>query len=287
MKIATYGAKHFLGQLPRIDEAFKLLGHDVVGDKSDLIYANDPSGFNQAIHHKQEFGGVLMLNILDIPFHLPDFKQYITIWQEQLKQADIITSISHTTAKYVKRYTGFNSYVIYNPIRNIYPNKHKIRKNFFISVGRLADPNKRFDLAIEITKKMGQKIHTFGSDTNPNFENEYYKGYGVVNDEQLCEAYSSSRYYLCMSNNEGLCLPVFEASVCGCVPVINCFMETAEEFWPSDFLVNPNNIDHIIKVIYDMDLNYLKYSHLAESFGSLYRHKLSPGSVAKNILNLL
>ncbi|MEK6884704.1 MAG: hypothetical protein AABY22_34045, partial [Nanoarchaeota archaeon] len=145
MKIVTFGSKNwYSSQLDRIDLAFQELGHQlVINEKADLIYANGPEGFDDAIEYKNKFGGVLILNILDTPVHIPSFNSWIGITKQQLKNADYITSISRTTQKNVKKYLGFDSDVIFNPIKNVEYLPHQIKTFGFFFLGRLLDPNKR------------------------------------------------------------------------------------------------------------------------------------------------
>src|SRR3954471_964127 len=96
MRIKTFGAKHFTGQLPRIEEGFKKLGHEIVEEKPDLVYANNP-WFDEA---KAEKGGIKVFNVLDVPHHIPDYD--IDRLRGQLYFADKVTTISETTQKAVE-----------------------------------------------------------------------------------------------------------------------------------------------------------------------------------------
>jgi glycosyltransferase involved in cell wall biosynthesis len=284
MKIASFGAEHFLGQLPRIREGWQFLGHECCDGKSDVIYSNDPSGYDRAIQTKEIYGGILILNVLDIHFHLSEMNKKLNELKPKLQKADIITSISKTTALALKRYLGLNSYIIYNPIKDItFLNLKK--EHAFMSVGRLADPNKRFYLTSNSVNLFNQKINIFGSDTN-NIQNNKINGHGIVSDETLENFYNTSKFYIATSYNEGLCLPMIEALVCGCIPIVCRDMTTAEEFIPEEFLCDPDH-NKIAEKISLINQEYEAYLKIALSFGKKYAKIFNKNSIANNILNLL
>lgn len=284
MKIASYGAEHFLGQLPRIREGWVSLGHECCFEKSDLIYANDASGYDQAIEQKQKNGGLLILNVLDIPFHLSDINNILNEIKPKLQKADIITSISKTTSKAIKKFLNLNSYVIYNPIK--YVNYLNIKKeNAFMAVGRLADPNKRFYLSLEAINFFDKEINIFGSDSEI-IRHQRVKAHGIVSDQELEKYYNNTKFYLANSYNEGLCLPVIESLVCGCIPITCEDMTTANEFVPEEFLCKPE-AEEIAKKIYQINENYNSYQKIALAFGKKYKKTFNEVSIAQNILNLI
>ena len=49
IKVSVLGADGLTCQIPRIKEGFKNLGHFLSEDSPDLIYSNDPTGYNKAI----------------------------------------------------------------------------------------------------------------------------------------------------------------------------------------------------------------------------------------------
>jgi len=284
MKIASYGAEHFLGQLPRIREGWSFLGHECSFEKSELIYANDPSGYDQAIEQKQKNGGFLILNVLDIPFHLSDINNIVNEIKPKLQKADIITSISKTTSEAIKKFLNLNSYVIYNPIKYVrYLNIKK--ENAFMAVGRLADPNKRFHLSLEAINFFDKKINIFGSDSEM-IKHQKVKGHGIISDQELERYYNNTKFYLANSYNEGLCLPVIESLVCGCIPITCEDMTTANEFVPEEFLCKPE-AEEIAKKIYQINEDYNTYQKIALAFGKKYKKMFNEVSIAQNILNLI
>ena len=48
MKIATFGARFFGGQVSRIDEGFLKLGHEINYEFPDIIFSNDPGYYEEA-----------------------------------------------------------------------------------------------------------------------------------------------------------------------------------------------------------------------------------------------
>ncbi len=48
IKFIMFGADGFTCQMPRIREAMLNLGHVISEESPDLIYANDPSGYEKA-----------------------------------------------------------------------------------------------------------------------------------------------------------------------------------------------------------------------------------------------
>ena len=101
IKVAIYGWDGFICQIPRIKEGMKALGHIVTTNNPDLIYCNDPSQFPKSIFEKQKYPkAYLILNILDIPWHMPNIHEQ-TKWMinNLLLKADAITTISFKIKK--------------------------------------------------------------------------------------------------------------------------------------------------------------------------------------------
>ena len=73
MKIAVFGILPFSDL---IKQGFQQLGHKISNDDPDLIYSNDPTGYQDAIFLKQKYpNAYLILNVLDIPWHFPNIKK--------------------------------------------------------------------------------------------------------------------------------------------------------------------------------------------------------------------
>ena len=72
IKISIFGADGLTCQIPRIKEAMQSLGHILSNNSPDLIYSNDPTGYEKAMLLKKKFpNSYLILNFLDVPWHMP------------------------------------------------------------------------------------------------------------------------------------------------------------------------------------------------------------------------
>ena len=54
IKVIILGADGYTCQIPRIKEGMKLLGHTLSEDSPDLIYSNDPKGYEKALILKKK-----------------------------------------------------------------------------------------------------------------------------------------------------------------------------------------------------------------------------------------
>ena len=96
IKVSILGADGFACQIPRIKEAMQNLGHILSEESPDLIYSNDPTGYPKAMHLKKRFpNSYLMLNFLDVPWHMPNVDQQTKLLVEHfLIKSDSVTVIS-------------------------------------------------------------------------------------------------------------------------------------------------------------------------------------------------
>jgi hypothetical protein len=289
MKIKIFGSgikdNYLMSQAPRILDGFRLLGHEIIeSETADIIYCNDPGFFCEAIDYKGIFGGKLVLNVLDRPWHCKEINEWDTKIRRQLGNADIVTSISEYTKLQIREHLGIDSHVIYQPIKDLnITNAKKI--NDFLIIGRNQDPNKRAYLFEEIffTEKHKDKTFAAVGEPLPRFGLGFL---GKLTDEELNEIYNMSKIVFCLSKNEGLCLPMIEAISLG-IPCIVCNdMTTAKEFAHSDFLVQPNSVDIFDKAQNILD-NYDYYRGIAMEIGEGYIKKFNKIQIAKNIISLI
>ena len=93
MKIAVFGIIPFTDL---IKEGFVNLGHEISNKNPDLIFANDPMGYQDAAFLKMQYPKAqLILNVLDIPWHFPNIEnQFKTMVKRFFSKADNITAIS-------------------------------------------------------------------------------------------------------------------------------------------------------------------------------------------------
>ena len=283
MKISVFGMLPFSHL---IKEGFEKLGHEVSNENPELIYANDPRGYKEAILVKTKYKNVpLILNILDIPWHMPNIQQQTKLLVSQfLNQADFVSVISLKVKKDLSQFFNKKIHIIYNPIKDVYYDEKILKNNMFLFVGRANDPIKRFDLVRDTLIKIKdgiKKIKVCGAE-NPNFGN--YLGY--VSDEELNNLYNSTQFVLLPSKAEGIGLPMIESMICGALPITCSDNETAKEFLPRDFICAPDP-KSILEHIKKLENEYANKRNLAFEFGKRYKEKFNKSSIAKNILNIL
>ena len=283
MKISVFGMSPFSNL---IKEGFTKLGHEISDENPELIYANDPRGYKEAIQiKKKNKEAPLIFNLLDIPWHMPNIQQQTKLLVNQfLNQADFVSVISLKVKKDLSQFFNKKIHVIYNPIKDVYYDEKILKNNMFLFVGRANDPIKRFDLVRDTLIKIKdgiKKIKVCGAE-NPNFGN--YLGY--VSDEELNNLYNSTQFVLLPSKAEGIGLPMIESMICGALPITCSDNETAKEFLPRDFICAPDP-KSILEHIKKLENEYANKRNLAFEFGKRYKEKFNKSSIAKNILNIL
>ena len=283
MKISVFGMSPFSNL---IKEGFTKLGHEISDENPELIYANDPRGYKEAIQiKKKNKEAPLIFNLLDIPWHMPNIQQQTKLLVNQfLNQADFVSVISLKVKKDLSQFFNKKIHVIYNPIKDVYYDEKILKNNMFLFVGRANDPIKRFDLVRDTLIKIKdgiKKIKVCGAE-NPNFGN--YLGY--VSDEELNNLYNSTQFVLLPSKAEGIGLPMIESMICGALPITCSDNEAAKEFLPRDFICAPDP-KSILEHIKKLENEYANKRNLAFEFGKRYKEKFNKSSIAKNILNIL
>ena len=283
MKISVFGMLPFSNL---IKEGFTKLGHEISDENPELIYANDPRGYKEAIQiKKKNKEAPLIFNLLDIPWHMPNIQQQTKLLVNQfLNQADFVSVISLKVKKDLSQFFNKKIHIIYNPIKDVYYDEKILKNNMFLFVGRANDPIKRFDLVRDTLIKIKdgiKKIKVCGAE-NPNFGN--YLGY--VSDEELNNLYNSTQFVLLPSKAEGIGLPMIESMICGALPITCSDNETAKEFLPRDFICAPDP-KSILEHIKKLENEYANKRNLAFEFGKRYKEKFNKSSIAKNILNIL
>ncbi len=230
LKIWTQGCREPYCQLPRIEEAFRSMGHNTVSDISaaDLIYCNN-AWYDHIRDNYAKIMGTIVLNVLDLAPHIADFP--VDKLREQLRYADVVTTISRTVEADLYRRTGFKSHVIYQPIQKIARHTGAKRYPFkFMFAGRVRDPNKRAMLGIEALRLLGndgRDVITTGTEFH-GFGNYA----GLIDETLLNDLYNSVDFLLFPSKEEGIGLPAIEAVAGGAIPVLCNDMSTLKEFFP-------------------------------------------------------
>ena len=76
IKVSILGADGYVCQIPRIKEGMMALGHALTDESPDLIYSNDPLGYEKALTLKKKYPkAYLILNFLDVPWHMPNIQK--------------------------------------------------------------------------------------------------------------------------------------------------------------------------------------------------------------------
>ena len=285
IKVSILGSDGYVCQIPRIKEGIKELGHILSDESPDLIYSNDPRGYEKALQLKRTYPkAYLILNFLDIPWHMPNIqKQTELLVKNFFLKADVITAISFKVKKDIGKFYDKKVHVIYNPIKDVYFDENIKKNNIFFYAGRASDPIKRFNLVKESLLKIqdGEKKIKICGTQNPNFGNYL----GIVKDQELNKLYNSSKYVLLPSAAEGIGLPMIEGMICGAIPITCSDNLTAKEFSPVDFICKPNS-QSIVNKISELDKEYKIKRELALKFGKKYKIQFDKISIAKNILNI-
>ena len=285
IKVSILGADGYTCQIPRIKEGIQNLGHILSEESPDLIYANDPTGYNKAMILKKKIpNSYLIFNFLDVPWHLPNVdKQTKLLVEHFLAKADAVTVISFKVKKDLAKFLDRKIEVIYNPIKDVFHDKSIKKNNTFLYVGRANDPIKRIDLVKESFLKIKnsvKEIKICGSE-NPGFGNYL----GVISDIELNKLYNSSKFVLLPSKAEGIGLPMIEGMICGAIPITCSDNLTAKEFSPPEFICEPN-AQSIVNKIEGLDKEYENKRKIALKMGEKYKIQFDKKNIAKNIIKI-
>ena len=286
IKVSILGADGYVCQIPRIKKGMEALGHILSKESPDLIYSNDSNGYEEALFLKKKYPkAYLILNFLDIPWHMPNIKkQTESLVKNYFLKADVITVISFKVKKDIAKFYDKKIYVIYNPIKDVYFDENIKKNNIFLYVGRASDPVKRFNLVRESLLKIkdGEKNIKICGSQNPNFGNYL----GIIKDQELNKLYNSSKYVLLPSSAEGIGLPMIEGMICGAIPITCTDNLSAKEFSPADFICKPD-AQSIANKLAELNKEYKAKRELALKFGKKYKIQFDKKNIAKNIINLL
>ena len=285
IKISIFGADGYTCQMPRIKEAMQKLGHILSEDSPELIYSNDPTGYEKAMLLKKKFpNSFLIFNFLDVPWHMPNVdKQTKLLVEHFLAKSDAVTAISFKVKQDLAKFLDKKIEVIYNPIKDVFYDESIKKNNTFLYVGRANDPVKRTNLLKQAFSKTVNgiiDIKICGSE-DPGFGTYL----NVVSDQELNKLYNSSKYLLLPSKAEGLGLTMIEAMICGSLPIACSDNETAKEFLPKDFICEPN-AQSILDKIEELNKEYDVKRKLALKYGKKYKIQFDKMSIAKKILSV-
>lgn len=282
LKVATFGFRGTTDQLSRVEKGLVELGHEISYDDPTIIFSNNPSYEEPIAFSKKWPRAKKIFTVLDVPIHVNSYP--FDLIRNQLLAADAVCSISHDTAKEVKRVYGFDSHVIYTPRKETY-RIPDIKKEFFcIFSGRANDSNKRFHLVTETIQKLGKTpddLHIVGTE-NPGWGIHH----GVVDDYQLNDLYNRAKYYICATQYAGgIQLGPIESQFCGCIPIVTNDLTTYEEFFSHCPSAAPDP-DELAQVIKNVETNRMEISQELIKSAPIQYSRLNYLEVAKSILDI-
>ncbi len=294
MKIFTDGSRYQLAQLPRIEEGFRALGHEIVNDPfaASLCYSNDGAHYDEIIRAKQtgELKAQVLFAVLDLAPANPRFD--VEALADQLCIADGICVISEYVGQDLFKRTGLKSSLIYQPIKPVVRDKSfPVLGLRALCVGRVNDPGKRVAVGVAGLSLLGFKadeIVTAGPEV-PSYGGSYC---GVIEDGLLSRLYNSVDFLISPGWAEGLCLPVAEAMSAGVIPVVARDLTTRQELLPSsvfpeydDVQAEPTSIAKFVsRYMQDNDAMAEMKERLHKHYTEQLAEKLSPLGVAKRII---
>lgn len=296
MKVNLHGAVHWGSQLPRIEQGFIELGHEITpySHEADLIYANN-GPYDQILLDKcaGKIRGKVILTLLDVPLHLGAAFDYDKT-RTQLAQAGVVTVISEYVKWQCGEYLGLDSHVIYNPIKPVSrdPSAQLAERKRFAHIGRKSDPNKRHGLGAQAVRLLGYQPNDVYLVGNEMGWGDYC---GVLSDENLNRVYNSVDFVLCTSKIEGLCLPVLESMAAGAIPVVCNDMTTRRELLPPEIFPEYNAVDptpeSIARFIARYTSDPVAMAEMKERLHTHYQkewaHKLTGRAVAERIVEVV
>ncbi len=253
VKIYCNGSRFWGGQLDRIEDGFRALGHEVTEHVSegDLVYSNN--SHTQLV--KDKANGILkpgaktIFNVLDIPEHL--FPSYDPdVLDGELWQADAVTCISQFVQGQMLRILGRKDVpIIYQPVKPVARNTTLRIQPFyrFAHVGRRHDFNKRYGLATAALDILGfnrEEPCLVGSEHGQTIEYASRGTFlGVLRDADLNVVYNSVDFVFALGRIEGLSLTPLEAMAAGAIPIVCRDMSTRTELLPPDLFPEYETIE--------------------------------------------
>ncbi len=132
MKIASFGARGLTTQIERVEEGFRLLGHEISYEDPDICYSNNAL-YDDIINFSRNWPRAKKIfTCLDIPHHNCSYP-FDTL-KQQLLEADRVCSISKTVALDLLETFNIESEVIYNPAKPVFKIEGRETKVFGIYV---------------------------------------------------------------------------------------------------------------------------------------------------------
>jgi glycosyltransferase involved in cell wall biosynthesis len=246
MKIKTFGFRGLVTPLFALEESLVKMGHEIVKDNTAVDLCLNlmlDQEYDQTIQYKKLFPNCkLILNLLNYPTDNPTYTNKLS---EILPYADLITTVSEFTTRDIFKNTGYNSKVLYYPMKTI--SKIECKKDIpFLYVGRMYSEQKRFYLIPEIFRLLkipSNYLCISGPEQSPFGQN-----LGFLTEPDLNSIYNRSEYILCPCSYEGSMMMI-EGIVAGCIPIVCNDNNWLEEFGLLPFAADPNSESISQKII--------------------------------------
>jgi glycosyltransferase involved in cell wall biosynthesis len=234
MKASILGADgNILCQINALRDGFAKLGHehtpDMYHQDTSFVFVGNPP-FDKYEELLRSGNKKVILNILDIPWHVPEVNDILNKLKVYLPLANKVTTISKTMQADIKRALNIDSEVIYYPMKPVFYTGIKKYPQFKVAmVGRLLDRNKFAAHAAMALNSAGFK------ESEVAIVGPEYIGWGTrlgeVTDETLNDIYNSVDYVVMLDKITGLALTAIEGACCGAIPIVASHLMTLDEFW--------------------------------------------------------
>ena len=234
MKVSILGADgNILCQVNALRDGFAKLGHEHTPDMYDsdtsFVFVGNPP-FDKYEQLLRASNKKTILNVLDIPWHVPEVDEFLKNLKHWLPLAHRVTTISKTVQADLKKALDIDSHVIYYPMKPVFHSGIKKHPQFKVAmVGRLLDKNKFGSLAALALINAGfkeEEVAIIGPE---------YFGWGTrlgeITDSELNDIYNSVDYVIMLDKVAGIGLPAIEAACCGAIPIVAWHLATLDEFW--------------------------------------------------------
>lgn len=212
----------------------------------DITYIRFPHTFSKAFRYYYRFVMPLVLKTSKHIFTVSNFSK-----QE-------ISRYYHISNEYIS--------VIYNAVDQAFHqqlDENLKKENYLLAVSSVKE-NKNFGMILKAYEEASKhtnnlKLFIVGDLKNNNFSNIDLKIFvkhpgikflGRVSDTQLIKLYSNAIAFLFPSLYEGFGIPVLEAQSCACPVIASNASSLPEVLRNSADLINPQNINDLIKAIH-------------------------------------
>ncbi|HLI21091.1 MAG TPA: glycosyltransferase, partial [Stellaceae bacterium] len=234
-----FGFRGTWGQIQRIEEGFRRLGHRIAaeGEDFDFIYSNELLQGRDAYACKKASGKPLIRHIQDLPAQegTPGEKTAteLRIHREAvLETADVLTTNTHFVVEQFKRYWDYDRAVVVGQPVQFDPDlkdfRERPRRDLAVIVGRLADPLKNTDLAVRALSllKKPPNLAMVWVGKAKHKPRSWFRRFCIehhieIPASDLAKLVKEARMLLAPSLFEGLGLPPIEALAVGTPAIVS------------------------------------------------------------------